>query len=145
LPPQPKKKRGLLSKIFGRKKGKEHASFSCSTLPGPLLEETATTPTVVILNSLNHNQLLELLKVPTISLLHGCPRFHMAANADPPLLINLPPTPSHCGIRETPLKRTVKAIRYLPSHTGLQLKKISNARRMSGPTEGWLVLCRTGR
>ena len=55
----PKKKKGLLSKIFGRKK-KDHDSFCSPALPLP---EDLPTPTVVILNSLNHNQLLELLRV----------------------------------------------------------------------------------
>jgi hypothetical protein len=91
VPPQPKKKRGLLSRIFGRKKGKEHASFSSSTLPGPLLEEAATpTPTVVILNSLNHNQLLELLKVPVHVLISSVSH---KSQTGPSILTPPPPTP----------------------------------------------------
>ena len=63
----PKKKRGILSKIFGRKK-KDNASFCSPALPVP---EDLPTPTVVILNSLNHNQLLELLRVPPCTI--ACP------------------------------------------------------------------------
>lgn len=55
------RKRGLLSRIFGRNQGREVDALSRDL--GPVHEEPALAGNIVILNSLNHSQLLELLKV----------------------------------------------------------------------------------
>lgn len=61
--PQPKK--GIFKRIFGRgKQGGEHESFSNFAQYAPqerMREETGQN--IVILNSLTHGQLMELLKV----------------------------------------------------------------------------------
>ena len=70
--PQPKQ--GLFKRIFGRgKRGGEHESFSsfAQNAPTERLPDDAA-PNIVILNSLTHDQLMELLKVsfllgPTVS------------------------------------------------------------------------------
>ena len=56
------KKRGLFSRLFGKRRHEEHDSFS-HFAPPEALEDEGPSPNIVILNSLNHNQLLELLKV----------------------------------------------------------------------------------
>lgn len=61
--PQPKQ--GLFKRIFGRgKRGGEHESFSsfAQYAPTERLPDDAA-PNIVILNSLTHDQLMELLKV----------------------------------------------------------------------------------
>ena len=62
--PQPKQ--GLFRRMFGRgKRGGEHEAFSnfAQTAPSERASEEAGQ-NIVILNSLTHNQLMELLKVP---------------------------------------------------------------------------------
>ena len=61
--PQPKQ--GLFKRIFGRgKRSGEHESFSgfAQYAPQERMPEDAA-PNIVILNSLTHDQLMELLKV----------------------------------------------------------------------------------
>ena len=70
LPPRvqdrkPEKKRGVLSRMFGRGRRKgEHESFSnFAPVNKADREDDSGVPNIVILNSLTHNQLMELLKV----------------------------------------------------------------------------------
>ena len=63
IAPQPKQ--GLFKRIFGRgNRGGEHESFSgfAQYAPPERMPEDAA-PNIVILNSLTHDQLMELLKV----------------------------------------------------------------------------------
>lgn len=57
----------MFARLFS-KKGEQHEEHDSFSHFGPVeeAEEENTAPNIVILNSLNHNQLLELLKV--------CPR-----------------------------------------------------------------------
>ena len=70
---QPKK--GIFKRIFGRgKQGGEHESFSSFAQNAPqqrTREESGQN--IVILNSLTHSQLMELLKVTRLSLAAAAP------------------------------------------------------------------------
>ena len=62
---KPEKKKGMLSRMFGRGRRKgEHESFSnFAPVNKADREDDSGVPNIVILNSLTHNQLMELLKV----------------------------------------------------------------------------------
>ena len=62
---KPEKKRGVLSRMFGRGRRRgEHESFSnFAPVNKADREDDSGVPNIVILNSLTHNQLVELLKV----------------------------------------------------------------------------------
>lgn len=69
--PQPKQ--GLFKRIFGRtKRSGEHESFSnfAQYAPTEKLPDDAA-PNIVILNSLTHDQLMELLKVKHLLVLQN--------------------------------------------------------------------------
>ena len=66
VPGQQRKKKSFFAKLFGKDRTQEHDSFAHFAPPETL--EADDAPTIVILNSLNHDQLLELLKVTMLLL-----------------------------------------------------------------------------
>ena len=68
---KPEKKRGFFGRMFGKgSRHREHESFSgfAQTAPSAKEQDENSGANIVILNSLTHNQLMELLKVRCMTL-----------------------------------------------------------------------------